>query len=111
MGAYQILFLDRVPAHAAVDESVKLAHKYGHPGTAGLVNSVLRRLVEEKDGLEPPTGNEPESLAAWGSHPLWLVERWCARFGPETTRGLMLANNRPSRVGLRVNRLRGSREE
>ena len=39
MGAYQILFLDRVPAHAAVDESVKLAHKYAHPGAAGLVNS------------------------------------------------------------------------
>ena len=49
LGAYQILFLDRVPSHAAVDESVKLANQYGHPGTAGLVNSVLRRLGDEKD--------------------------------------------------------------
>jgi 16S rRNA (cytosine967-C5)-methyltransferase len=111
MGAYQIIFLDRIPPHAAVDESVKLAHKYGHPGTAGLVNSVLRRLVDEKASLDPPTGNDPESLAAWGSHPLWLVERWCDRFTPESTRGLMLANNRPSRVGVRVNRLRGTREQ
>jgi 16S rRNA (cytosine967-C5)-methyltransferase len=111
MGAYQVLFLDRVPPHAAVDESVKLAHKYGHPGTAGLVNSVLRRLVEEKDTIELPAGDDVESLAAWGSHPLWLVERWLARFGIEDTRALLLANNRAARVGLRVNPLRSTREQ
>ncbi len=111
VGAYQILFLDRVPAHAAVDEAVKLANKYGHPGSAGLVNSVLRRLAEEKDQLTLPEGDDPDSLAIWGSHPRWLVERWLARFGVEETRLLMLADNRPARVGLRVNRLRGSRED
>jgi len=111
MGAYQILFLDRVPAHAAVDESVKLAHKYGHPGTAGLVNSVLRRMAEEKDTIVLPDGDDPESLAAWGSHPVWLTERWCARFGPDPTRQLLLANNRPARVGLRANPLKGTREQ
>ncbi len=111
MGAYQILFLDRVPPHAAVDESVKLAHKYGHPGTAGLVNSVLRRMVEQKDTLLPPEGDDVESLAAWGSHPRWIVERWLTRFGVEGTRALLLANNRSVRVGLRVNPLRGTREQ
>lgn len=111
LGAYQVLFLDRVPAHAAVDESVKLAHKYGHPGTAGLVNSVLRRLVEEKDAIAPPGGDDAESLATWGSHPRWIVERWLARFGPEATRALMLADNRAVPVGLRVNRLRITRDE
>jgi 16S rRNA (cytosine967-C5)-methyltransferase len=110
MGAYQILFLDRVPAHAAVDESVKLAHEYGHPGTAGLVNSVLRRLADEKATLVFPEGDDAESLAAWGSHPLWLTERWLDRFGVEATRALLMANNRPARVGLRVNPLRGPRE-
>ena len=110
LGAYQVMFLDRVPAHAAVDESVKLASQYGHPGSAGLVNSVLRRLVEEKDALEIPTGDDVESLAVWGSHPEWLVERWLERFGPEATRALMMANNQPARVGLRVNSLRGTRE-
>jgi 16S rRNA (cytosine967-C5)-methyltransferase len=110
LGAYQILFLDRVPAHAAVDESVKLANQYGHPGSAGLVNSVLRRLADEKDALEIPSGDDPDSLAVWGSHPRWLVERWLARFGPEQTRALLLANNRAARVGLRVNTLRGSRD-
>src|SRR5262249_8104287 len=61
LGAYQILFLDRVPAHAAVDEAVKLGHQYGHPGTAGLANSVLRRLVEEKDQIQLPEGDDAES--------------------------------------------------
>ncbi|MFI5370880.1 MAG: 16S rRNA (cytosine(967)-C(5))-methyltransferase RsmB [Candidatus Eisenbacteria bacterium] len=110
LGAYQILFLDRIPAHAAVDESVKLAHQVSHAGAAGLVNSVLRRLVEEKEQLVPPTGDDAASLAVWGSHPEWLVTRWLARFGPEATRALMLANDSPSRLGLRVNLLRATRE-
>jgi 16S rRNA (cytosine967-C5)-methyltransferase len=111
MGAYQILFLDRVPAHAAVDESVKLANEYGHPGTAGLVNSVLRRLAEEKASIPLPEGDDAVSLAAWGSHPLWLTERWLDRFGLEATRALLLADNRAVPVGLRVNLLRGTRDQ
>jgi 16S rRNA (cytosine967-C5)-methyltransferase len=111
MGAYQILFLDRVPVHAAVDESVKLAHEYGHAGTAGLVNSVLRKLAEQKDTLALPTGDDAASLAAWGSHPQWIVERWLERFGPEATRALLLADNRTVPVGLRVNLLRGTRDQ
>ena len=111
VGAYQLLFLDRVPPHAAVDESVKLATKYGHAGSAGLVNSVLRRLADEKDQHAPPEGDEPEALAVWGSHPLWLVERWCARFGVTETRALLLADNQRARVGLRANRLRATPEQ
>ncbi len=111
LGAYQILFLERIPPHAAVDESVKLANKYSHPGTAGLVNSVLRKLAENRDAVEIPQGDDLETLSAWGSHPEWMVERWLARFGLEATRALLEANNRPSPVGLRVNRLKGTRDE
>ena len=111
LGAYQVLMLDRIPLHAAVDESVKLAHKYGHPGAAGLVNSVLRRLGEEKATLEWPAGDDIESLCIFGSHPQWIVERWLARFGPDETRALLLANNRSAATGLRVNTLRVTREE
>jgi 16S rRNA (cytosine967-C5)-methyltransferase len=110
LGAYQILFLDRVPAHAAVDESVKLAHRYGHPGAAGLVNSVLRRLADEKDTVDWPRGDAAPEMAVWGSHPQWLVERWLERFGPEETRALLEADNRPAPLSLRANRLRGTRE-
>lgn len=111
LGAYQLLFLDRVPAHAAVDETVKLATKYGHAGSAGLVNSVLRRLADTADALEVPAGDDAESLAVWGSHPRWIVERWLERFGPEATRALLLADNRAVPVGLRVNALKGTRDQ
>jgi 16S rRNA (cytosine967-C5)-methyltransferase len=111
LGAYQILFLDRIPPHAAVDESVKLAHKYGHPGTAGLVNSVLRRLVDERDTIQVPEGVDADTLAVWGSHPRWITERWLERFGLEATRALLLADNRAVPVGLRLNALRGTREQ
>ncbi len=111
LGAYQILFLDRVPMHAAVDESVKLAHKYAHPGAAGLVNSVLRRLAEERATLVWPEGDDAVSLAAWGSHPLWIVERWLERFGPAETRALLTADNRTVPTGLRANTLKNTREQ
>ncbi len=111
LGAYQLLFLDRVPVHAAVDESVKLAHTYTHPAAAGMVNSVLRRIAEDKDRIEWPAGDDVESLSVWGSHPRWIVERWLARFGAEQTRALMMAENRSIPTGLRVNTMRNTREE
>ena len=51
------------------------------------MNSVLRRLAEEKDQLVPPEGDDAESLSIWGSHPLWLTEMWLERFGPDIMRG------------------------
>ena len=110
LGAYQMLYLDRVPAHAAVSESVTLARKYGHPGTAGLVNSVLRRLAE-RPREELLASLETESsgvaaLAARTSHPEWVLERWLARASHEDVLALCRANNRTARVGLRANRLK-----
>jgi len=58
IGALQILFMDRIPARAAVDESVKLAKKYGHPGTAGLVNALLRKLARGERAPYPDPKNE-----------------------------------------------------
>jgi 16S rRNA (cytosine967-C5)-methyltransferase len=70
MGVFQMLYMDRIPPSAAVDESVKLAKKFGHPGTAGLVNAVLRKMVVEKDRLpEPRLGDNPApALATIYSH-------------------------------------------
>jgi 16S rRNA (cytosine967-C5)-methyltransferase len=113
MGLYQMLYLDRVPAHAAVDESVKLARLYGHPGTAGLTNAVLRKILREGDRLADPEKlieDRQEALAIAYSHPLWLVERWQRRLGEEETRALLAANNRPPPLGLRVNQSRTDRE-
>jgi 16S rRNA (cytosine967-C5)-methyltransferase len=108
MGAFQLLFLDRVPRHAAVDETVALARKYGHPGTAGLVNAVLRRLPE---ALAEITFPDPEvdlvtALGVLESHPDWIVRRWLERYGREETAALLGANNRPATVCIRVNRRR-----
>jgi 16S rRNA (cytosine967-C5)-methyltransferase len=107
LGAYQMLYLDRIPAAAACDESVKLARRYGHRGTAGLVNAVLRRLA--RAGLPPlpdidvdPVGH----LSLAHHHPPWLVERWLDRMGREATLALLAANNRPAPTSIRVNRLR-----
>ena len=119
LGAYQLIHLDRIPPRAAVDETVKLALKYGHPGTAGLANSVLRRLAEAVSvgdiALPAPTREDGspdyEALVAITSHPRWLLERWVPQFGVEGTLALCEANNRHARLGLRANRLRLDRKE
>ena len=106
LGAYQITLLDRIPAHAAVNESVSLARRYGHEGTAKLVNAVLRRLQREFQALPFP---DPEAdpvayLANAYSHPAWLVERWLPRFGFAGTEALLIIDNTPPPLTLRVNR-------
>ncbi|HYJ33920.1 MAG TPA: 16S rRNA (cytosine(967)-C(5))-methyltransferase RsmB [Candidatus Binatia bacterium] len=111
IGAFQILVLTRVPSSAAVDESVKLAKKYGHPGTAGLVNAVLRRLAGGALALLPDAASDPAArLAVEHSHPRWLVERWVARYGPEEAGRLLAADNVEPRVSVRANRARTSTE-
>lgn len=109
---YQIRYLDRIPSHAAVNEAVNLAKKRGHQGIAGLVNGILRNVLREKDRLAIPD-NLPEAarIALEESHPEWLVARWLKRYGPEATRAMCEANNRPPKTSIRHNRLRGSREE
>jgi 16S rRNA (cytosine967-C5)-methyltransferase len=110
LGAYQIVALDRVPSHAAVDTSVSLARESGGPRAGGFVNAVLRRL-DAQPVLEPAEDPAaPESaaqLAQRHSHPQWLVERWLGRFGLDETRRLLEWNDRrprlvlqPARAGL-----------
>ena len=76
LGAYQLLFLDKIPARAAVNESVALCRAVGMERASGLTNAVLRRIAENRDRLPPIPG---EGTAAWlslrYSHPLWLAER------------------------------------
>ena len=119
LGAYQMIYLDRIPPRAAVDEAVKLALKYGHPGTAGLSNSVLRRLADEVGTRELPSPAaykadgtpDLDGITALTSHPRWLVERWLARYGVEETLALCEANNRTAALMLRANRLRLDQKE
>jgi len=105
LGLYQLRFLERVPAHAAVNESVELAKSARKRSAAPLVNAVLRRLAPEAkiadadlEALLPAGASAAERMAILYSHPNWLVERWLERFGAERTVALLEANNRPPRL-------------
>ncbi len=85
MGAFQLGFLNRVPAHAAIDESVELVKRAGHRFAAGMVNAVLRKL----SGAPPHYAKEAAtSLALASAHPAWMVERWSGLYGLDAARGI-----------------------
>lgn len=112
LGVYQIGFMDRIPAHASINEAVMLAKKYGHKGTVGYVNGVLRRIERERDIYftdEDPT--TAEGLALRYSHPDFLVNMWVEQFGFEFARKLLMANNSRPLLSLRVNTLKVNRDE
>ncbi len=77
LGAYQLLFLDRIPPHAAINESVELAKQADGPAMAGLTNALLRRLMRERAELQTL---RVDPAAAY---PRWMVDRWRARFGED----------------------------
>ena len=108
LGLYQCLWMTRVPHRAAVHETVELARRFGHAGTARLVNGVLRTLLRQCQSYQlPDAATQPAvHLAIAFSHPQWLVERWLQRYGWERTQALCEANNRPPGVTLRTNTLR-----
>jgi 16S rRNA (cytosine967-C5)-methyltransferase len=110
LGLYQLAYLDRVPAHAAVSESVELV-KRGSPGGAKLVNAVLRRGAREAAARVAAL---PEATAAQAalrhSHPEWIAALWWDAFGPDTARALMAADNEPAEAAVRVNTLRTTRD-
>ena len=108
--AYQLAFLERVPAFAAVNDAVTLAR--GAPGVAEYVNAVLRafarRGVAER---EPALPRDPlEALATRCSFPTWLAARWLARYGAEEAEALMRALNARAPLTVRANTLRTTRE-
>lgn len=111
-GAYQLMYLPRIPAPAVVHEAVELAKVRGHAGVAAFVNGVLRGLLRRLPNLEfPPAAQDPAGhLAVAYSQPRWLVERWLAQFGPDETRDLLEALNRVPPLAVRTNRLRTTPE-
>ncbi len=112
LGAYQTTFLDRVPDRAAVHTSVELAKRHGARRASGLINAVLRNLQRQPQRVEyPNSAREPvRNLSLYHSHPEWLIERWCQRWGYEETIKLLKANNQQADLWLRVNTLRTDAE-
>ncbi|NPV27719.1 MAG: 16S rRNA (cytosine(967)-C(5))-methyltransferase RsmB [Firmicutes bacterium] len=113
LGVYQLIFLSKIPPGAAVNESVKLARRYGHAGTVRLVNGVLRNISRGLNNLPWPNQNEDPIayLAIRHSHPSWLVERWLTRLGFTETEALCQANNQAAGISIRCNTLRLSPAE
>jgi 16S rRNA (cytosine967-C5)-methyltransferase len=111
LGAFQLAYLDRVPAHAAVGESVELVKAHS-PGGARLVNAVLRRAAREARGwIDALPEDTPAAAALRHSHPDWIAELWWEAFGPDTARALMAAGNEAAEGALRANTLRTTAAE
>jgi 16S rRNA (cytosine967-C5)-methyltransferase len=141
VGAYQLVYLDRIPAHAAVNQTVeafKSLSSSGH-GEVGFLNAVLHKIagdIRRKSTEEPIDRNDPSvlpirrgychfsrpvlplstidpvgHLALKYSHPRWLLKRWVERFGEEETRSLCATNNSTPPLRARVTRVAPSREE
>lgn len=104
IGAYQILMLDRIPASAAVNSTVKLCKALGYARAAGFVNAVLRKLASDPPAF--PTGQDAHSLSLLWSHPLWLTELYIRLLGTEEAARLAEADNQPVPITLQCNTLR-----
>lgn len=111
MAVYQMLFLDRVPDSAAVNEAVKLINKGGNKRAAGFANGVLRAIARQKDALPEIKGKRDEKLSIKYSHPLWLTRRFIKILGEEGAEKLLAADNSGADAVVRVNTLKSSDED
>ena len=111
MGIYQIIFLDKVPKSAAVNESVNLAKKYGNIGSVKFTNAVLRK-VKKSDYDELNNIKDPkERISKVTSMPLWLVEKLVEEKGEEKAEEICKASNLRPELTIRINTLKTSKEE
>ena len=112
VAAYQLLFLDKIPPNAAVNEAVELAKKHcRNPRAAGMVTGILRTMLREEKLPEPGEGDKVMSLSLKYSHPVWLVEEFSSALGLEDTEALLVEDNRQPPTTAQVNSLRGSPAE
>ncbi len=110
---YQIMFLDRVPDFAVVNEAVEFVKKLQGQKPADLTNAILRNIIRSKNSIRYPDPEEdlPGYLAAYYSHPSWMVKRYLARFGREATEKLLASNNEKPFLTLKINALKTDPEE
>lgn len=111
LSLYQILFLDKVPDSAAVNEAVKLAKHYGHVDK--FVNAVLRNILRGMDGIQwPDKAKDPvQYLMVQYSFPQWMVERFIRQYGLEDAERLCDWYNQPAAMWIRTNTLKTTRAE
>jgi len=112
IGAYQILFLNKIPDSAAVNESVNLTRMVKRGQAAGLVNAVLRKISKNKENLPAiPDRDAEKYLSIRYSHPKWLVKRLMSILGREETEAFLAANNEIAPMTVQINPLKTKEEE
>lgn len=110
MTAYQLLFMDRIPAYAAINDAVTITNEKTNKNLGRVANGVLRNLARNQDNLAYPQ-DKAEYLAVYYSHPQWMVTLFLDKYGFAVTEKILLFNNRPPRLTVRNNQLRGTRED
>lgn len=110
IGVYQILFLDKVPDRAAVNEAVTLAKSAGRAQASGLVNAVLRKISQNQANLPQLPEEAAAQLSIRYSHPAWLVERLLDLLGAEQTEAFLRLNNETAPMTVQVNPLKTTAE-
>ena len=116
IGIYQIVFLDKIPESAAVNESVKLAKRYGHEASTRFVNAVLRKVSKDEfdklmDYLKTKTKTDYEIISILTSHPVWMVQKLLEDYDKKFVTALLNANNMTPEITIRTNTLKTTREE
>jgi 16S rRNA (cytosine967-C5)-methyltransferase len=107
LGLYQLFWLERIPDHAAVHETVELGKRLGFGPRAGFLNAVLRGFIRERTEIKQALeALKQTDLALSHSHPVWLTQRWLGRWGEEKTRQLLEWNNTPPPTFARRNGLK-----
>lgn len=110
MAAYQIMFMDKIPVYAAIDEAVNLTKQKTNKNLSRVTNGVLRNLVRNVKEIRYPE-DETQYLAVYFSHPEWIVTLLLSRFGRRQAEEILKHNNSAPRLVLRNNQLRGTRLE
>ncbi|WP_413365417.1 16S rRNA (cytosine(967)-C(5))-methyltransferase RsmB [Lysinibacillus sp. 3P01SB] len=111
LSLYQMEYLTRIPAHAAVNEAVEIAKRRGHKGIASMVNGILRSILRQGVPTVEDIKNPVERLSVETSHPQWLVERWVESYGFDETAAMLHENNIPPVQTVRVNMTRATVED
>jgi 16S rRNA (cytosine967-C5)-methyltransferase len=111
MTVYQLVFLDRIPDHAAINEAVEIAKSRGHKGISGMVNGILRSMLRGDLPDYHLIDDEVERMAVETSHPEWLLKRWIEQYGKDKAHQIATANLATPVQSVRVNKVRISKQE
>ena len=111
IGIYQIIFLDKIPKSAAVNESVNLAKRYGHKGSANFVNAVLRKV--DKNDYEDflNIANDEDRISKVFSMPKWIIEELLKEMNMENVEQICKSSNLKPKINIRVNNLKTNKQK